>query len=650
MNYAEVVFNIPVDRSFIYKLPSNSPGDMGYRVMAPFGAKKKMGCIISVKSEVPDGTFKIKEIDRIIDEKPLFDDNLLGLAIWMSRMYLCSLGEALLTILPSGRRETETMDLYTQEAMERGSDFILAAQQRQAIDTILSSRTGTYYLTGVTGSGKTEVFLQVAKALNAEGKGIIYLVPEISLIHQIVEAFALVLGREAAVFHSGMTSSQRLKEWVRLYEGKVNIVVGARSAVFTPVKNLGLIVLDEEHESAYKSNATPRYHARQVAAQRCRTEDALFVMGSATPSMEAYHRMISGKLTRLDLPRRISGGTLPAIEVVDMKREKGVLSQRLMQEIQRVHSEGRQTILFLNRRGFAHFFSCRSCGYEMKCSRCSVSLTYHKKNDTMICHYCGLRSRPVDVCPECGSLDVGYHGFGTEKIQEEIGKTFPELIIKRIDTDTMRRKADLQRALSAFRRGEIHMLLGTQMVAKGLNFPGVKLVGIVAADVGMQLPDFRALERTFSLIVQVSGRAGRMIPDGKVIVQTFRPDNPVIKRITRGEYEDFYREELESRKMLQFPPYVRLIRLVLRGKNQERVIKAADRFRVVISECGEHGVEILGPVECPFSTIAGNHRYHLLFRGRKFQKTHALVKRVYSKFRIPPEIHMEIDVDPLSLL
>lgn len=648
--FVEVVFNIPVDKTFLYSVTDNATLERGCRVVAPLGKRQLTGFVVSETTDSVNVDYDIRPICRVVDAKTLLNKDLFDLAGWISRTYMCSMGEALSTIAPAARREAENLDLYPADTSELSRSYSLAAQQIKAIETILSNRTGTFYLQGVTGSGKTEVFLQVAKKIFEEGCGIIYLVPEISLVHQVVEVFVSEFGQEVAVLHSGLTASQRLKAWHNVQDGCARIVIGARSAVFAPVRKLGLIVIDEEHETSYKSGSTPRYHARQIASFRCQKESALLVMGSATPSTDAYHRMNIGQLVRLSLPERLSGGSFPEIEVIDMKKEKGILSRRLLDAIRSVHHEKGQTILFLNRRGFAYLFHCRSCGYEMKCDHCSVSLTYHKERNLMICHYCGFRTAPVETCPECTSLDIGYTGFGTQRIEQDIRSIFPELSLCRIDTDIVKRKRELRKTLHSFRQGEIDVLLGTQMVAKGLNFPGVKLVGIVSADVGLQLPDFRALERTFALIVQVSGRAGRMRPDGRVVVQTYKPENAVLIKATRGQYREFYEEELKMRQLLGFPPFFRLIRIVIRGRNRVKVLGVANEIRSVHQKTILGDVEVLGPVECPFSRIAGNWRFHIIIRGNNFAEVHQSVRSLYGEYVAPRGVFLEYDVDPLSLL
>jgi primosomal protein N' (replication factor Y) len=646
----DVVFNLPIHQKFTYAVPEGLDITTGYRVLAPFGSRRLTGYVVGGSATPPPGVPEIKQIQRPVDKRPLFDQRLLELAGWLSDMYLCSLGEALATMLPGGRREVEPEEMGGDLAVSK--DITLSAHQRGAIDSICAADGGVFYLHGVTGSGKTEVFLQVSREMLRRGRGVIYLVPEISLTHQVIDVFQAFLDQPVAVLHSGLTPSQRLKTWLDLLDGNVGLVIGARSAVFAPVADLGLIIIDEEHEGSYKSGTTPRYHARQVAMHRGRSENAVLVMGSATPSLEAFHYMRTGKLERLSLPERLSGGSMPAVRIQDLNGESVPLSKALIQEIRRTHEEGRQSILFLNRRGFSYFFHCRSCGYEMKCRNCSVSLTFHKNKNSMVCHYCGYRSRPVAVCPECGSMEVGYSGFGTERIEEEIQRLFPELTVRRVDTDSVRNKLRLKEILNEFHAGRIDILLGTQMVAKGLNFPGVKLVGIISADTGLQLPDFRAAERTFDLIVQVSGRAGRFHPDGKVLVQTYLPNNETIHLAARADLDTFYKKELEARKALGFPPFTRLIRLVFRARSAAGSRGAAAAFArsLQAADPGASGMEVLGPVECPLSVIAGNHRNHLIFRSNNFRNLHTLVRRSLERFQVPAGVYVEVDVDPVSLL
>jgi primosomal protein N' (replication factor Y) len=646
----EVAFNLPLDRVFTYRLPAGTETVPGCRVSAPFGRRKLTGYVIALGAAAPPGVLEIREIHRVVDSRPLFTPELLEQARWLAHMYMCSLGEALAAMLPGARREGEADAGAVETPLPE--TLALSEQQQAAVRRIVAADGGSFYLEGITGSGKTAVFLEAAREILQRGRGVIYLVPEISLTHQVVELFTSEFGEQVAVLHSGLTASQRLGTWFKILDGEARLVIGARSAVFAPVRDLGLLVLDEEHESSYKSSATPRYHARQVAAQRSRREGAVLVMGSATPSLEAVYRMQTGRLERLYLPERLSGGTLPEIHIQDMRGEPGPLSRRLIEEILQARREKRQTILFLNRRGFSHYFHCSSCGFEMTCRNCSVSLTYHKSRNKLVCHYCGFKTDPLTVCPDCGSMDVGYSGVGTERVEEELARLFPDLRVRRVDTDSVRKRAVLGGVLQEFRAGRIDILVGTQMVAKGLNFPGVKLVGIVSADTGLQLPDFRAAERTFGLIVQVSGRAGRFHPDGRVLIQTFRPDNPTIRLAASGQAGEFYARELAVRREMNFPPFSRLIRLVFRSRAAELAYRAAGLVKreVTAAASAEHRFDVLGPAECPLTVIAGNTRCHLIFRAERLAPLHSLVRAVLAGLAPQAGVYIEVDVDPTSLL
>ncbi len=657
--YLQVVFNLPLHGPLTYAAPAGKNREtaeplaagqaVGRRVIAPMRGKPLLGFVVDTLTEPPEGGFTIKPVERFVDDRPLFGTSEIELARWVARMYFCSLGEALSVIIPGGRRESAPPEFPLEEQASEAPRE-LSEHQREAFEKIDSSGTGLFYLFGVTGSGKTEVFLQLAERALAEGRGVIYLVPEISLTHQLVSHLLARFGERVAVWHSRLTPSQKLDAWRRVRSGEVRFVLGARSAVFIPVHDLGLVVIDEEHENSYKSGSTPRYHARQVAMKRCAASGAKLVMGSATPSVEAYHLMHNGTIMKLELPKRVAGGSMPRVELVPMQKEQGAISTRLAEEIRKTHARGKQTILFLNRRGFSYFFHCRSCGYELKCIRCSVSLTLHKSSGRMVCHYCGYTRRPVDICPDCGSLDVGYSGFGTEKIEEEIAQLFPRLRVARVDTDSTRKKGSLEEILSKFRRGEYDVLLGTQMVAKGLNFPGVRLVGIVLADSTLNLPDFRAGERTFGLITQVSGRAGRYTDDGEVLVQTFKPQVPAVAYAARGELDRFYGEELEIRRQLGFPPFYRIFRITVRGRDAEKVRARIEQAAEDLERHTGGETQLLGPAACPIEVISRNYRYHLLLRSSAFDVTHRAIRSWLTEERGDTATYMELDVDPVSLL
>ncbi len=658
-DYCDVVFNLPLDRSFVYECTGFPACAAGKRVRAPFRGRALTGFVVGMRDAAPEGGFAIKPIDRVVDDEPVFGERTMELASWLSGLYLCGPGEALALMVPGGKREVETEGAITFHDSDEFKVEALTAAQEEALAKIRATTSPYFYLYGVTGSGKTLVFLHAAKEIFEKGRGVIYLVPEIALTHQVIAAFRQVFGketadRELAVLHSGLTASQRLTEWRRVLSGKARLVVGVRSAVFAPLPDLGLIVLDEEHESTYKAGATPRYHARQAAMHRVRNEGGLLLMGSATPSLEAWHGMRTGSLQRASLPDRATGAALPKVEVIALKPDEGPISRRLAAEIEAVKGRGRQTILFLNRRGFSHFFVCRSCGFELKCKRCSVALTYHKARGLLVCHYCGFKTAPVTVCPECGSLDVGYLGFGTERVEEELVRRFPSLSVARLDADTARGKRSMGETLADFKEGRIDVLLGTQMVAKGLNVRRLSLVGVVLADTSLMLPDFRAAERTFNLIVQVGGRAGRFDRDGKVLIQTYRASHDAVACAARFAVEEYYERELEVRRELGFPPFTRLVRLVFRGRERDTAERAADdtaaRCRAALASGDREGTEVLGPAECPLGKIAHNYRFQLILRGNDSGILRRAVRDALAGAAPPAGVYVEVDVDPQSLL
>jgi len=645
--YIQVVFNIPVEGPFTYET-DDPECTKGFRVIASFGKRSLTGFVISESSDNPTGKYKIKPITRKIDKKVLFGQNEIDLARWISSMYFCTLGEALSSMLPGGRRDSLTPAFDSEDPVSTVPRE-LSEEQKQAVEAITGSDKKLLYLYGITGSGKTEVFLQAAEIVIKQGRSVIYLVPEISLTHQLTSQVKNRFNDRVAILHSALTPSQRLVEWHKIKSGESVLIIGARSAIFAPAVKLGLIVIDEEHEGSYKSGATPRYHARQVSMKRAALSSARLVMGSATPSIEAYQLMEEGKIQRLNLTRRLAGGSVPDNRIVDLKGSSGPLSNELINEMKITHAKGKQTILFLNRRGFSYFFHCKSCGWDMECKHCSVSMTYHKNTNRMICHYCGSVHVPVSICPSCGSLDVGYSGFGTELIEDEVKKFFPNLTIARIDSDSVKKKGSLAKTLKDFKDHKIDILLGTQMVAKGLNFPGVRLVGIILADSALHLPDFRAGERTFSLITQVSGRAGRYTPDGLVIIQTYDPENTAIRMAAEQKQDEYYKDEIEKRKVLGFPPFSRLFRLVFRGIKESDVIEYSEKVYRSLDEWDLDQVEILGPAECPIKKISRNYRYQILIRTSNFNIAHEAISHL-KQVATNAKVYMEIDVDPVSLL
>lgn len=657
--YVEVVMNHPLDRRFTYAVPDGISCEVGMRVQVPFGAREITAYVVSVMSSIEETPYAIKEVKRVVDAQALYGEQEIALAVWMSRWYVCSEGEALSCMIPGGRRDADPPVMPIDEHELAIADEHLSDEQQHAIDAILQSTHPLHYVYGVTGSGKSEVFLRVAKQVIASGKQVIYLVPEITLTHQLAQQVSKRFENQVAILHSGMTPSQRIAIWRRIRRKEIQMVIGARSAVFAPFTDLGLIIIDEEHENTYKSGNVPRYHARQVAQKRVLDAQAKLVMGSATPSLESWHMIQEGHVIQHYLPNRVAGGKSPQITVVNMLAEPRMLSKTLREAIQETLHRNRQSILFLNRRGFSHFFHCNACGYEMSCPHCSVSLTYHKAEHRMVCHYCGYSRPPISVCPSCASVDVGYGTFGTEMVESEVRQLFPQARIARLDTDTARKKEMVASVLSDFKAGNIDILLGTQMVAKGLNFPLVDLVGIVLADSALNLPDFRSQERTFSLIVQVSGRTGRYNDAGRVIVQTYHPENQAIALACKGDLPSFYQQELQMRKVAGFPPYRRIVNFVIRGKQKSRTASELERLRTIVDHLigqlapdvsADDLPDIMGSAPCPLERIAGNWRHHLVLRGRNAARMLQITTAVRMQYTPPSGVYLEIDIDPLQML
>lgn len=662
--YLEIVLNIPLNQTFTYSYipPENEKPELtpeiGKRAEVRFGNRKMTGLISGISEAIPDscpvGAEKIRPVTKIIDRQPLMTEELFKTAQWLSSYYLCSIGEAVFAIIPSsGRRETAAPGFPFSTELSEKPDAELSDEQQRAVEEITAESGCRYhYLYGPTGTGKTEVFLQTAEKIMAEGKGVIYLVPEIGLTPQVVKAVTARFGNTAAVFHSALTPSQKLSEWRKILEKKARIVVGARSAVFAPVPDLGLIIIDEEHDASYKSGDTPRYHARQTAMHRCTALEIPLVMGSATPSVEAYYLMKQGKIMRHTLSKRLAGGALPNIKCIDLSKTNtdGSISEELAEEMRRTIAAKKQTILFLNRRGFTHFFRCNSCGFELSCKNCSVPLTYHKNENRLRCHYCGWSTEPPASCPHCSSLDIGYSGFGTEYIEAETHAKFPGARIVRIDRDSLTKKGELEGKLDAFRNGEYDIMLGTQMVAKGLNFPNLQLVGVILADTGLHLPDFRAAERTFALIMQVAGRAGRYFPDGKVIVQSYNPQREPVRFACENSVNKFYQYEIQQRKLLDFPPFSRLVRLVFRSPFQNQAEANAEQAASILSRYLAGKADVIGPAECPLLKISSNFRYQILLRGKNISVMQKAAAHLLYDYSHPQTVYIECDIDPVSLL
>ena len=570
-------------------------------------------------------------------------------------------------------------DPYAKEHILPTQPLELNAQQATALESIVDSMErlakrdddeakpvgdNVFLLHGVTGSGKTEVYLQAIAYALGQGKGAIVLVPEISLTPQTVERFKARFSQGAqqtlvAVLHSHLSAGERHDEWHKIRQGRARIVIGARSAVFAPVEPLGLVIVDEEHEHSYKQEEAPRYNARDLAVVRGQQEGAAVVLGSATPCMESYHNVQRKKYGLLSLTERVDNIQMPIVRVIDMRsaarKEKGVgiFSPQLREAILQRLEKNEQVMLFLNRRGWSSSLQCPECGFVAECPNCSVSLTYHRAAQQLMCHICGHIETAPKKCPEtkCGNVAIRFSGLGTEKVEAALEKGFPSARVKRMDSDTLKRKEDYRRILGDFRTGKIDILVGTQMIAKGLHFPNVTLVGIIHADLSLHIPDFRAGERTFQLLTQVAGRAGRGEVEGEVYVQSFTPFHPAIQYARRHDYVGFYEQEIEFRQQLNYPPVGRVALLTLRGRSEDRVKFVADHLRremdTVAKELGE--VVVAGPAPAPLLRAENFYRYQIMLRTSRMPQLSRKLSALRETFQIPEDLRLVIDIDPMSL-
>ncbi len=569
------------------------------------------------------------------------------------------------------RRKSSLFD-EQQVEVPRQEKFILNPGQKKACDRILKAirnqETITFLLHGITGSGKTEVYIQAIEEIVTYGKQAIILVPEISLTPQTVYRFRQRFD-SIAVLHSHLTDIERHSEWMRIASGSVQVVVGARSAIFAPLPHLGLIVIDEEHESSFKQNIAPRYHAREVAQYRAQQEKIPLILGSATPSLESWQRQENGEYELLTISERVLDLSLPKVYTIDLRNDREVtwtrsaIHPQLYRSIQEVLKVGGQVILFLNRRGYSTHIQCPQCGNVLKCPDCDVALTHHRREEVALCHYCDYQIPVPTACPSCGYSGIRFSGFGTEKLQQELEARFTNVPILRMDTDTMQGHGTHERALTAFRQGEYRILLGTQMIAKGLDFPNVLLVGVINADTALHFPDFRAAERTFYLITQVAGRTGRGERGGSVIIQTYNPEHPAIVAASHHDYLEFIHKELPERLEMGYPPYTSMIRFIVRGPNEAETEKYAQTLAGYLrTQIGKEREErqkknipfqarILGPAPAPFAKLKANYRFHFFICGTALDLFRKIIRELPNDFiKKSGDIEWIVDVDPLDTL
>jgi len=678
---ADIALALPVDGPFTYRVPADLEKviQTGMRVRVPFKNHEAEGYVVRVWREVPRP--RLKTVTACLDEKPVLSLKMLELTRWVALRYASSWGEAIENALPkwvkSGSRARKALakdELKEKDAPVETEGFAklkLTAEQAESLskfrEMMGSENPKPILLYGVTGSGKSEVYIRAIHEVLSRGRTAICMVPEIALTEQIRRFFISHFGDKLEVLHSRLGDTERFLAWTRIREGQRRVVLGPRSAVFAPLENLGLIILDEEHEGSYKQDTSPRYHVREVAQKRAEMENAVFVMGSATPSLEVMSRAESGQVLLSELKQRVDGRALPLVQLIDLKEERHIqkksviLSRKLASEIELNLQRREGTLLLLNRRGFSTHIQCPACGFSEVCALCQVSLTYHQEEGILLCHYCNFRKEMGEKCSDCGTGLMNLVGYGTEKVESEVARRWPQARILRLDADTVRKKGSHEEILKTFRDQKADILIGTQMIAKGFDFPHVTLVGVVLADVGLMLPDFRSSERTFQLLTQVAGRAGRGLKIGRVIVQTYSPEHASIRYAQKHDFGSFYRFEMPARADYRYPPFVRLVNIMIRGKDERKAHQHAREIREFLHEklslqekqlnrSQSPDVEIIGPAPLPFFKLRGHYRWHVMLKISHAAPIDPALFREILRLKKPAAVFSAVDIDPVSIL
>ena len=640
---------------------------VGDIVKVPFnrGNTLKTGYVFQV-DVIPDCPLnKIKTIESV-DESISLNEEIISTICWMKNRYGIKYLDGIKCFVPNGKiaKEGKEKEPYKNQAGEVQSIDNLTEEQMEAVNTINEAidddRQESFLIHGVTSSGKTEVYMQcIREALN-NGKTAIMLVPEIALTKQIIDRFISRFGKESiAVLHSKLTKRERFDEWMRAKRGEAKIVIGARIGVFAPLENIGIIILDEEHESTYKSDMTPKYETVDVALKRLMSSKGVLVLGSATPSVVSYQRALDGIYTLINLKERYNKTPLPKVHLVDMREElkrgnKNVFSNSLRNEMENTLEKGQQVILFLNRRGYSTFVSCRECGHVMKCPECNISLTYHKRENAGVCHYCGKRFPIQRTCPQCGSKYIKYFGSGTEKVEEFTEQQFPERTIDRLDLDTAKNSREINRIIGNFAKGKTDILIGTQLVAKGLDFKNVGLVGVISADVSLNIPDYRSAERTFQLVTQVAGRAGRGEEEGTVIVQSYTPENYALLAAANHDYQSFFKGEIAIRQFMDYPPFSDMISVSFTDDVEKEAYDTADRCKIYLEQTKlKNSDKIFEPKIAYNFKGKDSYRYNILIKAPKGERNKYIYYLDVFGERLTnskSSCNMTIDVNPYSTL
>lgn len=655
----KIAVEAPIPQALTYSsLQSLKPG---LSVSLTLGKRKSKGVVIEQDSN-PSDEFKIKSIHELIEERPQLTQAQIDWALWISKYYHYPLGEVFALFFPPLKKKGRGTgkELFTQ-TIEPKEISLNNDQQKIFLDINSKADFSTHLLWGITGSGKTEIYIELIKERLKKNQTSIVLLPEISLTPQLVSRFRNRLGDEVAVIHSHLTERQKTDQWWAVVDGKKKVLIGARSALFCPAPNLGLIIIDEEHEGSFKQDEHLKYHARDAAIMRGKFENCAVILGSATPSLESWYNVSEGKYTLHSLMTRASSGKLPNIEVIDLKKEREEressplpfwLSEKLHQEIEANYKNNLQTALFLNRRGIAQTVLCNSCGFIYQCPNCEISLTLHGSKH-LVCHYCQYTDNMSETCPDCRQETIKPLGLGTEQVESDLKTLFPMARILRVDRDEIDSRERLEDFIHKMENHEIDIIVGTQMIAKGLDFEKLTLVGLVLADIGFNIPDFRATERSYQLVTQVSGRAGRH-HEGRVVIQTYKPDHPSLKYTLKEDTPGFLNEELISRQELNYPPYTRLACIRISGlelsKVKESAQSIASSLRDLLNKKQYHNTQILGPASAPLLKVRNRFRYQILLKSKSHKELHTLTSALFYWKKNFSRVRIHIDIDPYNLL
>ncbi len=657
----DVAIPLPIQDPYTYRLPANLAGQLqvGCRVRVPFQNRTIVGYAVALDSV--RAVERPKDILEVLDTEPVLSDHHLRLAKWISEYYFSSLGEAISNMIPRFLKAIPKVLISETVHTEKSELVRLNEEQHEAFSKlkthIIEKRFSELFIFGVTGGGKSELYIRAIMEVLKQGRSAICLVPEIALTEQLKLFFTQHFHDTLEILHSKLSDKDRTAAWHRIQREEKQVILGARSAVFAPMPHLGLIIMDEEQEGSYKQDNVPRYHAREVARWRAQDVGAVFVMGTATPTLETMYRASAGEVEMLTLSKRIDGKSMPEVRIVDLKqateisKQSIIISPRLQDAIQEALDHKNHVLLMLNRRGFSTQVRCLKCGDVLFCSHCAVALTFHQGQQEVICHYCNFHMFIPKLCTQCGNPLFKFSGIGTEKVESEVARLFPKARIARLDTDTTRKKGAHEQILSRFRAHEIDILVGTQMIAKGFDFQHVTLVGIVNADTGLLLPDFRSGERTFQLLTQMAGRTGRGKERGMVLIQTYSPTHYTIQFAAKHDYSGFFAEEIERRKSLQYPPFTKLINIIFRGKKELAVREQSLVFHNLLKEKNQDSsVELIGPAPLPLYKLRGHFRWHLMLRGPKIEAMHQLARSGLESFKRKAGVYLAIDVDPVTIL